>query len=213
MLSGKSFIQPGITKKIIIMLHGYGANGEDLFDVGVLLTKKFSASVYSPNAPETYGYGGFQWFGLPDLASLTLEDGVHKALPTLLRYIDHIVIKHNLTHSDVVLIGFSQGCMMALSALYHRNFGAVIGLSGMWIKPFKPELKTFQSKVFLVHGTHDAVVPYASLTYAEMMLRHDNINVETLTRPGMGHGIDQHTLDECAQFLNTLQPGGEPYAP
>lgn len=204
MLSGKYFIPQGIVKKLIIMLHGYGANGEDLFDIGIHLSNQTNTAIYSPNAPEPYGSDGYQWFGLPDLASLTLENGVHKALPTLLEYIDSLVVKHNLSYADVTLIGFSQGCMMALSCLYHRPIGAVIGLSGMWIKPMKPELKIFPTKVFLVHGTHDVVVPYTCLNYAQMMLNHDTINVQTFTRPGMGHGIDQHTLDACANFLNTL---------
>jgi phospholipase/carboxylesterase len=206
MLTGKSFIPEGCVKKIIILLHGYGANGDDLFDIGMTLSDNVpNTAIYSPNAPEAFEMGGpgYQWFGLPDLSSMTLENGVHDALPTLLAYIDNLVEEHNINHEDVVLIGFSQGCMMALSCLYHRPLAAVVGLSGMWVKPGEQEVEA-ETPVLLVHGTHDMIVPFATMDFTHMMLERDGFSVETLSRPGLGHGIDNYTIDAIGEFLEPI---------
>lgn len=206
MLRGQSFIPDGCIKKAIILLHGYGANCDDLFDIGMTLSDNFpNTAIYSPNAPNAFEMGGpgYQWFGLPDLSSITLEDGIHKTLPILLDYIDILVEKHNINHEDVALIGFSQGAMMALSAIYHRPFAAAIGLSGMWVNPGEPEIEG-ETPVLLVHGTHDMVVPFATMDFSHMMLERDGFSVETLSRPGLGHGIDNYSIDAIGEFLEPI---------
>lgn len=206
MLTGKSFIPEDRIKKIIILLHGYGANGDDLFDIGMTLSDIFpNTAIYSPNAPDAFEMGGpgYQWFGLPDLSNMTLESGVQQVLPILLAYIDTLVAKHNINHEDVVLIGFSQGCMMALTSLYHRPLAAVVGLSGMWVQPEEQEVEE-ETPVLLVHGTHDMVVPFATMDFSHMMLERDGFSVATLSRPGLGHGIDNYTIDAIGDFLEPI---------
>lgn len=206
MLTGQSFIPEGTVQKIIILLHGYGANGDDLFDIGMTLSDNLpNTAIYSPNAPNAFEMGGpgYQWFGLPDLTRITLESGVQEALPTLLDYIDALVEQHNIDHEDVALVGFSQGCMMALAALYYRPLAAVVGLSGMWVKPGEPEVEN-ETPVLLAHGTHDMVVPFATMDLSHMMLERDGFPVEILSRPGLGHGIDNYTIDAIGEFLEPI---------
>ncbi|HCU06822.1 MAG TPA: phospholipase [Holosporales bacterium] len=206
MLTGQSFIPEGCVKNMIILLHGYGASGDDLFDIGMTLSDNLpNTAIYSPNAPNAFEMGGpgYQWFGLPDLSSSTLEDGIHKTLPVLLDYIDILVEKHNICHEDVALVGFSQGCMMALASLYHRPLAAVVGLSGMWVKPGEPEVEN-ETPVLLVHGTHDMIVPFSTMDFSQMMLERDGFPVETLSRPGLGHGIDNYTIDAIGEFLEPI---------
>ncbi|HCU07184.1 MAG TPA: phospholipase, partial [Holosporales bacterium] len=206
MLTGQSFIPEGRVKNIIILLHGYGASGDDLFDIGMTLSDNLpNTAIYGPNAPNAFEMGGpgYQWFGLPDLSSTTLEDGIHKTLPILLDYIDILVEKHNICHEDVALVGFSQGCMMALASLYHRPLAAVVGLSGMWVKPGEPEVEN-ETPVLLVHGTHDMIVPFSTMDFSQMMLERDGFPVETLSRPGLGHGIDNYTIDAIGEFLEPI---------
>lgn len=208
MLNGPHFIPDGKIEKIIITLHGYGANGDDLHDCGTFLANNLNQNiaVYSPHAVETFemNTSGYQWFGLQDLHQMTLETGIYKALPTLLKFIDDIAQKHNLTSQDIILFGFSQGCMMALAAMYFKNFHAVIGVSGVLIKHNNPKITHPQTPVLLAHGTYDTVVPYPNMLMSQEFLHQDNVLVKTLSRPGLGHSIDDTILNESVSFLKKL---------
>jgi phospholipase/carboxylesterase len=208
MLTGPHNIPEEKIEKIIITLHGYGANGDDLHDCGTFIANNLNQNiaVYSPHAVETFemNTSGYQWFGLPDLHQVTLETGIYKALPALLTFIDTVVKKHDLTDQDVILFGFSQGCMMALAAMYFKNFHAVIGVAGVLIKHNNPEILKPQTPVFLAHGTYDMVVTYPNMLMSQELLHQDNISVKTLTRPGLGHGIDDTILKESVSFLKNL---------
>lgn len=206
MLNGPSFI-PQTVKKILILLHGYGADGHDLFAFGKILTANIDQiAIYSPHAIEAFEFSsfGYQWFGLPDLTECTIEVGIHKALPPLRAYIDALISEHNLTERDVFLFGFSQGCMMALSLLYYHDFGGIIGVSGMFVKPQHPAIVSPKTPVLLVHGTFDMVVPYAFAQIAKLRLEEDGVNVTLLTCPGLGHAIDDYILKEGQTFLKNV---------
>ena len=208
MLTGPKFVPPGKIEKVIITLHGYGADGENLFDCGKLLSINtgFNTAVYSPNAIEKFEMGGhaYQWFGLPDLAETTLQKGVHKALPALINYIDDVAKKHSLSTKDIILFGFSQGCMMSLSSLYSRDLYAVIGIAGMFIKSADVSIQNPKTPVLLCHGTYDMVVPYPSMAISEKLLKADSVNVETITSPGLEHAIDDRMLEGSISFLRNL---------
>lgn len=216
MLKGPQYIPSDSIKKVLITLHGYGANGEDLFDLGKYVASQqitqSEIAVYSPNAVESFEMGGpgYQWFGLPDLGNLTLENGVHKAMPVLLDYLKDIIDRHQVTYQDICILGFSQGCMMALSTLYYVPIGAVMGLSGTWVRPYTPQIKAPKTQVFLAHGLFDMVVPYSALTISQAMLAQDGISAQTLTIPQLGHGIDDKVLQGCVdfyqQFLRSFKP-------
>lgn len=207
-LTGPSYIPTTPVKKIIITLHGYGANGQNLFDCGLFIANKLNESiaVYSPNAiePFDFGYDAYQWFGLPDLTTTTLEKGIHKALPFLFSYIEELQEKHSLTSNDIILFGFSQGCMIALSSIFYKKFHCVVGCSGMLIPPLNPIITSPQTPVFLTHGTHDPVVPYSSLIFAQELLKQNNVPVKTLSRSGLDHSIDDTILIESVNFIKSL---------
>ncbi|CAO5680351.1 MAG: hypothetical protein NEHIOOID_01188 [Holosporales bacterium] len=207
MLTGHMFIPSSTIKKVIVTLHGYGADGEDFFDVGRHFAQnhplKNEIAVYSPNAIEPYEMGGsgYQWFGLPDLAAATLENGVHKAIPVLVDYLTHIKEKHSIEFEDMTLFGFSQGCMLALACMYHLPLGNVIGASGTWIRPFNPVIKKPKTRVFLTHGMLDMVVPYGALAVSQACLLNDGIVAETLSIPGLAHTVDATVLKGCLDFI------------
>lgn len=210
MLEGPEFIPHGKIEKIIITLHGYGANGENLLDFGRVLAENtnFNTAVYSPNAIEAFDMGvsnSYQWFGLPDLAEPTISQGVNKSLPMLINYIDKIAEKHELGTKDIILFGFSQGCMMTLTSIYFRNLYAAIGVAGMFIQSENRVIPSPKTPVLLCHGTYDMVVPYPSMAIAEEFLKSDGVNVQTISSPGLGHSIDDKILTESINFLNKLK--------
>ncbi|MDA0708321.1 MAG: phospholipase, partial [Proteobacteria bacterium] len=111
-------------EKLIILCHGYGSNGDDLFGLVPLLKQALPNAVYiSPNAPEPcYGAPmGFQWFSLSTLSVEERMTGTLKAAPILDHFIDQELEKYGLKNKDLILIGFSQGTMMALHVGLRRN--------------------------------------------------------------------------------------------
>ena len=130
----------GPVKQLVVLLHGYGADGKDLIEIGrqwqALLP---DAAFVAPNAPEPCGQApmGRQWFGL------TMRDpnerwvGVNKAQPTLDAFLDAELAHHGLSDDKMALVGFSQGTMMALHVGLRRRRppAAIVGFSGRWSGP------------------------------------------------------------------------------
>ena len=200
--------QSGTTKRLVIFLHGLGADGNDLLSLAPMLELP-DTHFASPNAPFACDMAqyGFQWFSLQDRDPVRILPEIRTAEPILNAYIDAQIIKHTITAKDVALIGFSQGSMMSLHAAPRRAepIAGVVGISGAL---FGAELLAaeIQSRppICLIHGTHDEVVPFVAMGAAETTLRAANVNVEAHARPRLGHGIDEEGIDIAATFLRRV---------
>src|ERR1700747_2384727 len=128
------------TRQLVVFLHGYGADGNDLIEIGRAWQPLMPhAAFVSPHAPEPCGQApvGRQWF------ALTFRDpnerwlGVNKAAPALEKFLDAELKRHNLPPSALALVGFSQGTMMALHVGLRRAAApkAVVGYSGLLVLP------------------------------------------------------------------------------
>jgi phospholipase/carboxylesterase len=126
----------GAARQLVVFLHGYGADGNDLIDIGRAWQQYLpQAAFVSPHAPEPCGQApvGRQWF------PLTMRDpnerwlGVNKAAPGLYRFLDAELERHKLPASALALVGFSQGTMMALHVGLRRITApaAIVGYSGL----------------------------------------------------------------------------------
>lgn len=195
----------GVTKRLVIFLHGLGADGNDLLSIGPMLELP-DTHFASPNAPfpcdmAPYGY---QWFSLLDRDPTRIVKEINVAAPILSSYIDAQLAKHHLTAKDVALIGFSQGSMMSLHTAPRRAepIAGVVGISGALFGADMLE-REIQSRppVCLIHGTQDEVVPFVAMAAAETTLRTNKVNVEAHARPGLGHGIDEVGIDIMSTFL------------
>ncbi|MBX9726250.1 MAG: hypothetical protein K2X09_03200, partial [Rickettsiales bacterium] len=153
--------QSGITKRIVIFLHGLGADGNDLLSLAPMLDLP-DTHFMSPNAPfpcdmAPYGY---QWFSLQDRNPARILPEIRTAEPILNAYIDSALARFNLKPKDLALIGFSQGSMMALHTAPRRAsaIAGVVGISGALFgaERLSSEI-TSRPPVCLIHGTHDEV--------------------------------------------------------
>ena len=111
-------------ENIIIFLHGYGANGNDLISIGDLWKNKLKSTLFlSPNAPFNCEWGGdaYQWFDLTSIAPEKVGEGLNRAGPYLNDYIDHISDFYKIKNEKIFFVGFSQGTMMALHHLCKRK--------------------------------------------------------------------------------------------
>lgn len=197
----------GAAEYLVVLLHGLGADGNDLFGLTPILAQAFpNAAFVAPNAPEPCDMApmGHQWFSLSDRDPDKILAGVRAAAPVLNAFLDEELQAHGLTDDKLVLLGFSQGTMMALHVALRRQdcCAAVVGYSGALIAPgyLEDELKS-KPRVLLVHGEDDNVVPPQALGAAETALLGHGLTVYSQMIPGLAHGIDENGLRIGIGFL------------
>jgi phospholipase/carboxylesterase len=202
----------GAAKQLVVFLHGYGADGNDLIDLGRAWQGLLpNAAFVSPHAPRPCGQApvGREWFPLTFRDPGERWTGVNQAAPALHAFLDAELKRRNLPPQALALVGFSQGTMMALHVGLRRTIApaAIIGYSGMLVVPeavdpdvFAAEIKS-QPPVLLVHGDQDQVIPVQALMHAAQGLAALGVPVQWHISPGIGHGIDQEGLRHGAEFL------------
>lgn len=198
--------QSGIVKRVVILLHGVGSNGDDLISLAPMLQDALPDTAFlSPNAPFPFDMApfGYQWFSLMERSTASMLAGAETAAPHLNAYIDEVRERFKLTDRDIALFGFSQGTMMSLYAGLRRAepLAGIVGFSGALVGA--ETVPAGRTPVCLIHGEWDDVVPFGALAMAEAALRAKKISVETHARPNLGHSIDPEGLDAALQFLQT----------
>src|SRR6476620_6476018 len=106
--------QSGQTKRLVVFLHGYGADGNDLIDIGRAWQPILPDTAFvSPHAPEPCGQApvGRQWFGLTFRDPDERWVGVNQAAPALNEFLDAELTRRQLPSDALALVGFSQGTM------------------------------------------------------------------------------------------------------
>ena len=193
----------GIASSLIFILHGWGADGADLADLAYPISLRLpGAAFFVPNAPEpcSMNPAGRQWFEIDDR-----EHGPVKAAPIIEAAMGAASKELDLPLSAMVLCGFSQGGMMSLHCGLHMadKPAAIVSFSGALLlhENLQPAGKTTYPLVQLVHGTADAVVPFQLMQAAAEVLRAKGIEVDTVARPNLGHGIDPDGLSSAIDFL------------
>ena len=202
----------GTAQQLVVFLHGYGADGNDLIDIGRAWQQFLPhAAFVSPHAPEPCGQApiGRQWFPLTFRDPNERWIGVNKAAPVLDRFLDAELARHKLPPSALALVGFSQGTMMSLHVGLRRATApaAIVGYSGVLVLPPDVDPETFAAEiksrppVLLVHGDRDDLIPPQALFQATQGLAALDVPVEWHLSPGIGHGIDGEGLRHGGEFL------------
>ena len=203
----------GSARQLVVFLHGYGADGNDLIALGQEWQPLLpDAAFVSPNAPELCAGApvGRQWF---DLTSRDLGErwrGVNKAAPALDAFLDAELARRSLPGSALALVGFSQGSMMALHVGLRRALSpaAIVGYSGLYVTPegkdgparVQAEIRT-RPPVLLLHGDRDDLIPPQALFISANALAAAEVPVEWHLSQGLGHGIDGDGLRHGGHFL------------
>jgi phospholipase/carboxylesterase len=203
----------GSPRQLVVFLHGYGADGNDLIDIGRAWQQYLpQAAFVSPHAPEPCGQApvGRQWFALTFRDPNERWVGVNKAAPLLHRFLDAELARHQLPPSALALVGFSQGTMMALHVGPRRAnaVAAIVGYSGLLVTPpdeamidaFAAEIIS-RPPVLLAHGDQDELIPPQALFQAAQGLASLDIPTEWHISAGIGHGIDAEGLRHGGEFL------------
>ena len=192
---------------LVVLLHGYGADGNDLIGLAPLLGQLMPDVVFhAPNAPQPCEGNpfGYQWFGISRLDPAIALAGVQAAAPVLDAFLDETMAAHGLDEAKTVLVGFSQGTMMALHVGLRRKkqLAGIVGFSGM-LAGAELLQSQMQNKppVLLVHGDSDEMLPHGLTQRAAEALTAAGLEVGVHIAKGVGHSIDETGLQLAARFL------------
>jgi phospholipase/carboxylesterase len=202
----------GTARQLVVFLHGYGADGNDLIEIGKQWQRWMpDAAFVAPNAPELIPGQpmGRQWFALTFREPHERWRGVNQAGPGLEAFLDAELASHRLPASKLALVGFSQGTMMAVHIALRRAepVAAVVGYSGMLVleegkgaESLKPHIRS-RPPILLVHGDRDDLIPLDALFFSGEALAAAGVPCEWHLSAGIGHGIDAAGLRHGGLFL------------
>jgi phospholipase/carboxylesterase len=207
----------GRTSQLVVFLHGYGADGNDLIELGgqwrMLMPE---AAFVSPHAPERSPVGmGRQWFALSnrppdDPAGLDERwKGAVRARGVIDAFLEAELQRLGLDDSKLALVGFSQGAMLALHVGLRRPRApaAILGFSGALVGPehlseaSARDVRAAPPPVLLIHGDQDQLIPFEAMFVAAEALAQASIPTQWHLSLGIGHGIDAGGLRHGGLFL------------
>lgn len=185
---------------MVILIHGRGADANDLADLASLLDPAGGARFVLPNAPKPFeAYPGmtfgWTWFeGWPPSKSSVAESRA-----TLLKFLDEITARYPTT--SLIVSGFSQGGMMALEAGLRRDVNGIVVMSGGLYENDLPDLRAAKKvPILIAHGTVDEVVPINYARRARLVLEDAGFDVAFHEYP-MGHQVVMEEIAVVKDFL------------
>lgn len=201
----------GQTKSLAIFLHGYGADGGDLIELSTPMADYMPDTAFrAPNAPErsTLNPMGYQWFPISWIdgsSEVAMRQGFLTAAELLHAYLEEAMAEEGVTPEQTVLIGFSQGTMMALHVAPRREdaVAGVVAFSGRLLRPdLLADDVVVRPPVLLIHGDMDDVVPPQSLPDAAEALQEAGWkDVYAHVMKGTAHGIAPDGLQVALAFM------------
>ena len=202
-------------KFLVILLHGYGANGENLIE----LANEFQpiipdAYFIAPNAIEPWE-GGFpncyQWFslsvGTQSSALDSLAPKIKNANKILLKFIEDQLQRFNLSYENLILVGFSQGSMMSIyqGLIMPKKIAGIISFSGKVVEPTSIGDKIISKpNICLIHGTDDSVLPFSNFQEAQIILSQHGVPFEPNAIEHLDHTIDIRGVRIAQNFIKKL---------
>ncbi len=193
---------------LLLLLHGYGSNEEDLFSFATELPNdSYVISVRAPYDLQPYGHA---WYAIHfDADENKFSDNVQakQSVELIAGFIDEIVKQYPIDAKNVTLIGFSQGAILsyATALTYPEKVAKVVALSGYFNQEIMPEVIDMKAishlKFFVSHGSVDQVIPVEWARKAKPALENLGLEVEYHEYP-VGHGVAPQNFFD---FKNWLQ--------
>ena len=194
---------------LLLLLHGYGSNEEDLFSFASELPEDYY--VVSARAPFDLSYGSYAWYAINFDADENKFSDIGQARASrdiIARFIDELVTNYAIDAENVTLIGFSQGCILsyAVAVSYPEKVQRVVAMSGYW----NPEIAVddylendcSKLRIFASHGTVDQVIPveWARKSIPALQV----LGIEIVFKEYMvGHGVAPQNFFDFKHWLNS----------
>ena len=194
-------------KNAVILLHGYGGDGKDISMLSLNWKRHMPNTVFiCPNGHETCVVNptGYQWFDLTKEDPSYILDQSIIAENKIKQFIEEIKKEYNLTHNQICLSGFSQGCMMSLTVglTSREKFLCIVGFSGKIINQDNLKERINNSTdTLLIHGDVDQVVPSIHLLEAKDFLIRNSVEVETLLIKDCDHHIPLKASSTALNYI------------
>ena len=194
-------------KNAVILLHGYGGDGKDISMLSLNWKRHMPNTVFiCPNGHETCVINptGYQWFDLTKEDPSYILDQSIIAENKIKQFIEEIKKEYNLTHNQICLSGFSQGCMMSLNVglTSREKFLCIVGFSGKIIDQDNLKERINNSTdTLLIHGDVDQVVPSIHLLEAKDFLIRNSVEVETLLIKDCDHHIPLKASSTALNYI------------
>ncbi|WP_102223363.1 alpha/beta hydrolase [Acidimangrovimonas sediminis] len=207
---------PAKGTSLVVLLHGYGADGADLLGLADVMDTHLPNTVFiAPDAPEPCAGNPFgrQWFPIPWLDGSSEEaakQGMAAAQEDLRAFLQQRMDEEGVTPAETALVGFSQGTMMSLhlAPRWPAPFAGVVAFSGRLLSPETLAAEAVSKPpVVLIHGDDDQVVPFEDMNRAGVALQAAGFDVYGHVMKGTGHGIAPDGLGVALQFLKERLPG------
>ena len=182
-------------KNVVVLFHGYGGDGKDISMLTLNWKRHMPNTIFiCPNGHESCALNpsGYQWFDLTKDDPDYILNETFKAEKKINRFLDEVKEEYNLENSQIILSGFSQGCMMSLNVGLTANkpFCCIVGFSGKIINVEDLKNRRINStSTLLIHGDQDDVVSPTHLLEAKDFFLRENIDVETHLIKNCGHHI------------------------
>ena len=193
---------------LLLLLHGYGSNEEDLFSfASELPDDSYVISVRAPYDLQPYGHA---WYAIHfDADENKFSDNVQakQSVEIIASFIDEIVKQYPIDSKNITLIGFSQGAILsyATALTYPEKISKVVALSGYFNQEILPEVIDTKAishlKFFVSHGSVDQVIPVDWARKTKPALENLGLEVEYQEYP-IGHGVSPKIFFD---FKNWLQ--------
>ena len=192
---------------MVILIHGRGADMNDLADLAPMLDPSFGCRFVFPNAPKPFepypGMAfGWTWFeGWPPQHESILESRA-----TMLAFIDEVTARYPTPEGKLVVAGFSQGALMALDCglRTEKPVAGLIAMSGGLYEHELPDLTRSKGLPLLIaHGTQDDVVPVTYARRARRILEDAGLDVEYHELP-MAHQVALEEAEAVKAFLERV---------
>jgi len=196
---------------LLLLLHGYGSNEEDLFSFATELPEEYY--VVSARAPFDMMYGSYAWYAINFDADENKFSDIAQAQQSrdlIALFIDELVANYAIDANDVTLIGFSQGSILsyAIAVSYPHKVQRVVAMSGYFneeiaIDNFK-ENNLSEIKIFASHGSVDQVVPVDWARNSIPKLKELGIDIVYKEYP-VGHGVAPQNFFDFKNWLHNKQ--------
>lgn len=203
-------IEPNHVKQAVLLLHGYGSDGDNLIELGQSWQAALPDTLFfAPNAPDRHegGFGGYQWFSLMERNVDHYIAGLKHASIFLADLLTQVQTTYQLDNQQIALMGFSQGAMLSLyyGLRQSASFAGILAYSGA-LQGAEQLAAEIQSKppVQLIHGSHDDVVPHQYMIDAEKTLTALDVPVNAHTCQNLYHSIDYAGMQLGQDFLARL---------
>ncbi|WP_394760381.1 alpha/beta hydrolase [Flavobacterium sp.] len=195
---------------VLVLLHGYGSNEEDLFSFANELPDHYY--VISARAPYNLMHGSYAWYAInfdADENKFSDLDQARTSRDLIANFIDELIANYPIDANDITLVGFSQGCILsyAIALSYPKKIQRVVAMSGYFNTEITKE--GFENndfsklKIFASHGSVDQVIPVDWARKAKPML--DTLGIENVYKEyPIGHGISPQNFYDLKNWLEKI---------